>query len=289
MPEKEARNYLMYLAKCCEPPFGEKEAELKIQSALKRDADRDKVTTQQIRDFVEVTSGNFSVTNLYQSVTLVTSKQKMKARVILGRLVNEGLLEKVGNRDGVYRKIEDVSRRIDLAKIEDREFPLRLPLDLDDLIIPQPKNIIVIAGERDSGKSCFCLNVAKVNLNRGFDVKYLTSEMGGAELKSRLKKFEPDMPYEDWLNCDFCECSGHFQDAISPNGLTIIDYLKLEDNFYLIGGEIKRIFDKLENGIVVIAIQKKYKETLVRHPFKQPTRGRHSENTKGKELAQGNL
>lgn len=257
MPESEVSNYLIFIAQCCNPPFDENEARVKVGSALKRDNRRSAITTQEVRNFIKVTSGNIKVTDIYQMVTKVTPAEKMKIRVILGRLVKEGLIERVGKWDGTYRKVEDTSRKIDLMNLESREVNIDFPLGEHDLIVPQPKNIYVVAGERDSGKSCYCLNFARLNLNRGTAVRYFTSEMGGSELKTRLVKFESEVPFDHWLACDFRECAANYQDAIDPNGINIIDYLKLEDNFWQIGGEIKRIFDKLENGVCLIALQKK--------------------------------
>jgi len=38
--------------------------------------------------------------------------------------------------------------------------------------------------------------------------------------------------------------------------VNIIDFLEVYDDFYRIGGMIKEIFDNLDNGIAIIAIQK---------------------------------
>jgi len=260
--EKYVIKTMELLASCCSPPFDKKEVAIKIESALKREDKREKLTKTDILNWVGVTNGIFSITDLYKEVTIVSKKHKNYARVILHRLVAEGVLEKVGSKDGYYRKIEDRSRKIDLKNISEKEFKIKYPLNIEELIITQPKNIIIFAGDRDVGKSCFCLNIAKLNMNRRYPVKYLTSEMGGIELKARLKKFEPDMMFEEWFNMEFLECSSNFQDSINPDGLNIIDYLKLEDNFYLIGGEIRRIFEKLNDGIAIIALQKKEKERL---------------------------
>jgi hypothetical protein len=44
--------------------------------------------------------------------------------------------------------------------------------------------------------------------------------------------------------------------VIKPNDINIIDFLEIHDDFWKIGGMIKGIYDKLDNGIAVIAIQK---------------------------------
>ena len=47
-----------------------------------------------------------------------------------------------------------------------------------------------------------------------------------------------------------------FSTAIRPEGLNIIDFLEIHDEFYKVGALIKDIFDKLTTGLAVIAIQK---------------------------------
>ena len=250
------------LGKNCTPEFSQKEARIKVESAFQRVCNRDEFNMHHVREFVSVTSGNFSITEALQTITTVTPKTRAKIRVYLSRLVNDGVIERVGQNDGWFRRVDNVIEKIDLIKINESEFKLKLPLDLDRLIIPQPKNIVIFAGERNAGKSCFCLNIAKMNVGAGYPVRYLTSEMGGVELKHRLKKFEPDWPYEAWYQVDFFERASDFHDILEPDGLTIIDYLKLEDQFYLVGAKIRRIFQKLKNGIVVIALQKSDRSSL---------------------------
>jgi len=247
---------LTYLARCCDPPFDEKEIPAKINSAMSRQRKRENNLAKEIMDFILVTSGDFLVTNLYQAVTLVTSKEKNTARVFLKRLVEKGVLEKVGKRDGCYRRIENELNQIDLDSISDELFPIKYPLEIEEIALTEPKNIVVVAGERNAGKTCFCLNVARLNMHRGYPIRYMTSEMGGTELKRRLVKFEPDVSYREWKSVQFCERSVNFQDIIEPDGLNIIDYLKLDDNFFLIGGEIRKIFNSLRKGVAIIALQK---------------------------------
>lgn len=264
MPEKEAVMYLEYLAKTCSPAFTEKEAAEKINSALKRQTDRDKISTREIREWVSVTSGNFSVTNLYHSATIVTKEAKAKARVILGRLVNEGVIERVGKNDGWFRKVETEIAKIDILNTDASYVKLKLPLDLHEFYRPMQKNIIIIAGTQDVGKTAFMLNVAKLNMNRGMDIRYCTSEMGGSELRSRLELFEPDVPLTDWVNVDFRETATNFQDMVLPDGINIIDYLEISDSFYQIGGFLADIYKKLDKGIAIIALQKDFKSDLGR-------------------------
>jgi hypothetical protein len=116
-----------------------------------------------------------------------------------------------------------------------------------------PKNIIMIAGEVNSGKSAYLLNLAAKNMDR-METVYFSSEMGGAELRERLQHFE--FPIEAWKKVTFIERASDFYKAIRPEGLNIIDFLEIHDEFYKMGQLIKDIFDKLTTGLAVIAIQK---------------------------------
>jgi hypothetical protein len=118
-----------------------------------------------------------------------------------------------------------------------------------------PKNIIVVAGESNAGKTAMLLNIAAKNMI-DHEVFYFSSEMGGAELKERLSNFTESVPFELWKKCTFIERANDFDVAIRPNAVNIIDFLEIHDEFYKIGGFIKKIFDKLDKGIAIIAIQK---------------------------------
>ena len=48
----------------------------------------------------------------------------------------------------------------------------------------------------------------------------------------------------------------NFIDVIEPDSINMIDYFEISDKFYLIGGEIKKIYEKLKTGIAIIALQK---------------------------------
>jgi hypothetical protein len=81
MPVENIRKCLEFLGQHCNPPFPEKEISVKIESALKRAKNRERNLTQDIRDWISVTSGNFSATFLYNEQQIVTSEDKAKLRV----------------------------------------------------------------------------------------------------------------------------------------------------------------------------------------------------------------
>jgi hypothetical protein len=95
--------------------------------------------------------------------------------------------------------------------------------------------------------------VAMLNMGE-HKIHYFSSEMGPGELQSRLQYF--DFPLEHWRKVRFAARSQNFADVIAPDDINIIDYLEIHDDFYLVGQLIKDIFDQLNKGIALIAIQK---------------------------------
>jgi len=263
MPNDNIRFFLqLFLNHCTEQseqdPFTERDIEAKIESALNRENQRGNATTQAIKDYVSATNGNFSATNLYFEQQLQHPKEKAKARAVLSRLAADGVIERVGSKDGWYRKIDTALNVMDIFKVNSDYLDIKYPLDLHELFRTMPKNIIVVAGTQNVGKTAFLLNLASLNMNRGINVRYITSEMGEQELSNRCKMFEPEIPFSFWKGVQFCDHNFGFSDKVDPDGLNIIDYLEIAKDFSEIADRMKEIYQKLEKGVAVIGIQKKY-------------------------------
>lgn len=168
---------------------------------------------------------------------------------------SEVLSNHLAELDKIAHLAIDSSQKIDwLAAKPDNVYQVLWPMGLHEWVHLFSKNIAVIGGSSNSGKTAFFLNVAYGN-RLTHPVKYFSSEMGPEELRLRLQLF--DYPLQDWEAVEFFDRSSNFAQAIDPDALNIIDYLEITDNFYQIGGEIKAIFDRLRSGIAVIGIQKK--------------------------------
>lgn len=252
MPVSEIQEYLEFIAKCCLPPFPFNEANIKIKSALDRAARRERNLTQEIRDWVMTTSGNFLTTDVYIGQHLTTREEKKKCVVILHRLVEEGIIEKYGNKNGCFRRVENECEDIDFFNANDTALSIRYPFGEERYVLTLPKNVIVIAGAPNAGKTAYLLNLAKMNM-RNRKVYYFSSEMGDLEFKKRLSKF--DLPLKQW-SFVAKERASNFADVIRPDDINIIDFLEVYDEFYKMGLYIKEIYDKLQKGIAIIAIQK---------------------------------
>ncbi len=179
------------------------------------------------------------------------------------RLVKEEIIERVGARRGQFRRIEKESEIIDFANADTSIiFDLRwpAPFRLERLVNLYPKNIVMVAGASNAGKTALLLNLVRENMLQ-HRIIYFSSEMGPEELRLRLEKF--GLAINSW-RFEARERAANFADAITPDAVNIIDYFELTKDFYIIGGEIKKIFDRLTTGIAIIAIQKKEGQDLGR-------------------------
>lgn len=227
----------------------------KVESALKREGQKHVSLSEEIQEWINHSSGMFLSTDIYRDLNIVDRKAKKNCSEILRRLVDKSVIERIGIKNGCFRKLELEENIIEWqnTKIQDN-YDIVLPFEIHDLVNLYPKNIIIIAGVPNSGKTAFLLNIIKDNMGLQ-DIYYFSSEMGAQELKIRLSKFR-NISTEQW-HFTAIERASNFADCIKPDGLNIIDFLEISDNFYAIGASIKAIYDKLQEGIAIIAIQKK--------------------------------
>ncbi len=255
MGDENLLKYLLFFASHCDPPFPEKEVLGKIESAKKRESRAEFNISEEVRDFVVTTSGYFLTTDVFNRLQVTTRSDKKAIVAELLRLHKKEIIERHGNKNGCYRRLESEVEEMDFLNADNETVDLWLPFGLSEKVEIMPGNIIVIAGSPDSGKTALLLNVIRENM-RKFEVFYYNSEMGASELKKRLNNFE-DLTLPDW---DFKarERSDNFADVIKPGKgkINIVDFLELHDNFYEVGGKIAEIHKKLKGAIAFIALQK---------------------------------
>lgn len=242
---------LSALAMACDPPYDLKDVPAKVHSALSRGRE---ALYHEVREWISSSSGVFHLKDIALDLDIRDRVQRQVLANCLAKLAKQGIIEKYGNARGVYRIADRDAAKIDLDEDMGDQLSLIFPFCLEDLYTPMPKNIIIVAGESDSGKTAFLLNFAVMNADQ-MPVRYMSSEMGVAELKSRITKFE-DYTLDDFKRIDFRERSSNFADLVNPDGINIIDFLEIHQEHYLVGQLIKDIFDKLDKGIAVIALQK---------------------------------
>ena len=251
---------LNLIAERCRPAFPKSEIKAKISSVLERAKRKERNIAKEVECYIAVTSGHHSVTSCYRELQAVTKEEKGSIRVAYHRLLKQGVIEKYGDKDGEYRRVE---QDLDLIHFDENDpeeepYPVKMPFGMMDLVEISEGNIVLIGGEFNSGKTTFMLNVLQMNKNL-LPIRYLSSEMGKSEFRKRFRGF--GVPLEWWKQDDMCiyiKRSSDFASAIDPDALNIIDYLEFKDSDYTRGAEIMTgIHDKLKKGIAVVALQKK--------------------------------
>ncbi len=241
------------LAKGCTPPFPESEIPEKIRSAISHSDRKGTNLMEELRQWVSETNGNFSITEAIQDITNRNKEDRGKIRVYLSRMVESGDIERVLGKNGWFRKREKDLQEIEWENCDDTIVNVKWPFNLEQFYLCLPKNIVIIAGSPDAGKTAFCLNFAMLNMHL-YPIKYFSSEMGALELKTRLKKFQGNI--KNWKRVKFIERNSNFADVIEPDGINIVDYIEVPEDAWKIATPINEIFRKLDKGICVIALQK---------------------------------
>ena len=220
------------------------------------------LTHKLIEDWVKTTHGVFTYKTINREIE-GSIDSMANLRVIMGRLIKDGLIERVGEQDGVFRLVETGTPIVDWqhANIEN-SLAIKFPFELEKYIRILPKAIIVLAGSKNAGKTTFCLNFIKLNMSE-FPITYFCSgDMGAEMLNLRLRGFR-DVKLEDW-KFDARSRTGNYADIIKPNEINIIDFLTISDSFYAIAGTLEAIGNKLDKGIALICIQKDKRAELGR-------------------------
>lgn len=248
---------------CASPPLPANEVETVVKSMSKTHAGRnpEALNAGAVERWVKMAQGEFTIADIYRDLNLTTSTEKGQVRHEIKQLVSCGLLETCRGRNGWYRHKDNSVTVIDLETPEEPQIQMWLPFNLHHDVIIHQKNVVIVAGETNSGKTGFLFNLAFMNMHR-HSFKYFTSEMTGSEIKNRIKSF--GKPVEAWRNVSFIERGANFQDVIDPDGINIVDFLEIHDKFYAVGEEIRRIFESLRTGVVFIAMQKRTGELLAR-------------------------
>jgi hypothetical protein len=149
--------------------------------------------------------------------------------------------------------------------------PIRWPLELEEEAKVFAKTIVVGGGVTNSGKTLFAMDLARLNMEI-HNVTYINSEMSEEELADRLQRFgkEYGIPWQTFYDKVFfaeCPCNalnsrdmGLLADLLDPEGINIIDYIKIHENFYKICECLDLIHAQLNHGIAIVFFFRKTPE-----------------------------
>lgn len=219
-----------------------------------------KQLTQEIVDkWIEENAQDWVTTKeMDVELNILTPEAKTYRRVCLHRRFQAGQIEKHLRRTGVFRLANNQAPIIDWQSADVTNIvDLKWPFGLEKWVTIYPKNIIVVAGSYNAGKTAFCLDFIRLNQHRAelgdlLPIQFFSSEMGPEEMKVRRSKFG----VSDWADVPR-ERSAKFAEVIQPDKINIVDYLEVTDNFYLVAQELTEMFNNLKGGVVLVTLQKK--------------------------------
>ena len=215
-----------------------------------------------VTKFAQEATGVFAIGFMTSWLDIRTPQERNEAWQTLKELTQERIIVPTEKRHGEYRPVDRNPHIMRLGVKRQEPVALELPLNLHEIVKLYPKNVILVAGEKDAGKTSFAMNAAYMN-REIIPVRYINSEMGEKELEDRIILF-PDRSFEEWNKIAWIEKSSKFEDVIEPNALNIIDFLEIGADAYAVADDIKRVFDRLEKGLIMILMQKRsYKEFAV--------------------------
>lgn len=258
MHPADIQYYVGLIAKYgCEPPESMAKVVRKVQSAMSRDEVQSESLSDTVRAWVFVSEGEFNVRQCYDELGLHSQRSRDAARQCLHDMKKRGDIESLTRR-GWYRVRDTNLVPIHWKDAKVNALDLKLPFNIHaQWCFIMPKNIIVVSGSPDAGKTAILLNILKNNLKTWKNkIKYFSSEMGEMELKSRITNFDHWQDYK-WDYFEAFERSYNFHDVIDPNALNIIDFMEISEDFAKIAGKMRLIHDRLKEGVAIIALQKK--------------------------------
>lgn len=186
---------------------------------------------------------------------------KQNRWIILERLVKKGELFKIGRG---YRVIDKNLDHIPWPDAQGGAIPFHWPkgrdgtgFSFDGEIDIYPKDIIVISGISNTGKSGFALNTIVENMDE-HHVRLMGNELDARKFAHRMRYFDWVDLFNDDHNPKFEAIRRYenHQDIVLPDALNIIDWLNLGDRFWEVGKIIEGIQSKLTTGLCIIVLQK---------------------------------
>nr|WP_321467306.1 bifunctional DNA primase/polymerase [uncultured Desulfobulbus sp.] len=241
-------------------------------------------TDAQIRDglskevsmFVEADPASFTNNDVYSELCVKTRKEKKIIADALTYLHKSGKINKIEGKRGHWEVVQPEPEPMDILSVGDDRVNLLLPLDIHEHAVIRPGTIISVNGAQNSCKTSFLLTICRNFLSdhryppkalplssesvlkvvAPTEVKYLNSEMGAVELKQRIVAMGGD-PAQWVQHIKFIECNHSYDKQVVSDGITLVDFLEVHDEFYMAGKFIADIHRKLNKGIAVIALQKR--------------------------------
>lgn len=221
-----------------------------------------KKLSQEVRELVLTMQGEFHNRDIAQTLRLSERTNLKNLSTILSRLQAEGIIEKVGNKYGNYRLVEQNYTEMKWWEQSGKgAYEYYMPLSIDKYCRLYEKNIILVEGVKSQGKTALSLEFARTNatlMGEKKKARFMSSEAGEQEMYERLKMYDAEViKPEFWRNhVEFIERNDTWWDLILADGVNVIDYVDDKEDATRIPSYITKIYQKLRKGVALICIQK---------------------------------
>ena len=262
--QKMVSKVIEILGEKCNPPWGtlpeDGPISKIIESAQERSTRKERNLTEEVRQWILSTPGNFLSTDVNKCLHLTTREEEKVLAVILKRL-SEGpnaIIKRFGSKRGSWTTMLEKAEIMNFVNVNLADtLEIRLPLNIHKKTVFFPKALIVLAGITGYGKTSYALNAIKENMNN-WNIWYFNSEMSEQALHKKLSYFS-DLRIDQWRM--IAKTGWGFRsivDEIQPNDFNVIDYLEPEgEKAFDIHSVLSEIVGKLEKGVALVTIQKK--------------------------------
>jgi len=202
------------------------------------------------------------------------SREDRNLRVLMAvNLTRDHTVKPSGLGDGVYKVLEPVLPVEFILDGEDNEgiLDVRYPrsyiddssFGLEDMVELSEGDLVEITGETNYGKTTIALSFLGENLGLFPKTVLMGSEYTSSEgeispkLRRRLKR----MDWARWMEngkprFKLLPVEHDYEDYVEYNGLTVIDWISLNGEYYLIDRVLKTIKNGVGRGLVVAVLQK---------------------------------
>ena len=263
------RQVLEMVIKNAVPPLSEEESDRIVNYSIEIGSKKERNLAEEVGAYIDSTNGNFLSTEVHNFLGISTTLHKKNISMIMKRLCDKGLIEKYGNKNGSWRRIDRSINIQSWWEATGLPLPIKFPLGIEEFAKVFSGNLILLEGQKSQGKSAFAIEFCRLNRRLFKDkILYQNIEMSDDELLDRFMSYGEVMPPEEWReSVTFIRQSGEWWDKINPDGLNVVDYLIEYKEAYLIADFVWKIHQKLKSGIALVVVQ--------RDPFKPyPAGGR---------------
>lgn len=241
-----------------------------------KEAVKSQITPEQsglskaIKDWCSKFNGSFTINEIYNQFGIKDKQQKNETENILLELCEENIIQQDHKKRSSFRVVDTSIKIMKFREnIETSGVDVRLPFGLSNVVAIEDRNIVVIAGDSNSGKTAIMLEGMAENIMFSDQFRnpvYISTEMSETEISNRMKKIQSR---DVWDQAEIIDFPANFQDVISvgrSDKLVYIDQLEVsvDISYAEMGIALKSIRDSLTSGVAIVAMQKTPGQRLAR-------------------------